>query len=146
MNPHEENSSAKPDSNSGALILSTTDLVPETMTILRDELWGDPCNNLPSEHNDILRLYCQNINGIFDQHRIDLDDVFHTMKTLGADIFTFNETQGDDTNPKLKKVVRQSENRILKKNNIFSVIHTSSSQAQVTGFTKLGGNMGWNIR
>ena len=49
------------------------------------------------------------------------------MKTLGANIFTFNETHGDDTNPKSKMVVRRSENRILKKNNSFSMIHTSSS-------------------
>ena len=111
MNPHAENPSIESDSdsNSVALLLSTTDLVPETATILRDDLWGDPCDDLPPEHNDILRLYCQNVNGIFDQHGIGLDDAFHTMRTLGADIFTFNETHGDDTNPKSKMVVRRSK-------------------------------------
>ena len=68
MNPHEENSSAASDSNSVALIVFTTNLVPETTTILPDKLWGDPCNDLLPDHNDIIRLYCQNVNGIFDQH------------------------------------------------------------------------------
>ena len=47
MNPHAENFSTESDSdsNSVALILFTTDMVPETTTILRDELWGDPCND-----------------------------------------------------------------------------------------------------
>ena len=131
MNPHTEYSSTESDFNSDsdsvALFLSTTDLVPETTTILRDDLWGDPCNDLPPEHNNILCLYCQNVNRIFDQDGIGLDDAFHTMQTLGADIFTCNKTHGDDTNPKSKMVVRLSKNRILKKNNVFSVIHTSSS-------------------
>ena len=53
-------------------------------------------------HNDILRLYCQNVNGIFDYDGIGLDDAFHIMRIFGADIFTFNKTHGDDTNPNLK--------------------------------------------
>ena len=63
------------------------------------------------------------------------------MQSLGADIFTFNETHGDDTNPQSKMVIRCSETQVLKQNNGFSAIHTSSSQAPVTGFTKPGGNM-----
>ena len=79
------------------------------MTILRDELWGDPCDNLPSDHDDILCLYCQNVNGIFDHHGIGLDNAFHTMYTLGADIFTFNKIHGNDTNPKLKMIILRSK-------------------------------------
>lgn len=68
MNPHTEHSSSKSDSDSDSVasILSTSDLLPETTTILRNKLWGDPCDDLPPKHNDILRLYCQNVNGIFD--------------------------------------------------------------------------------
>ena len=129
MNPHAENSSSESvsDSDSVNSNFTTSDLLPETTTILRDEPWGDPCNDLPPVHSDILRLYCQNVNGIFDQNGIGLDEAFQTMRTLGADIFTFNETHGDDTNPKSKMVVRRSESRVLKQNNGFSVIHTSSS-------------------
>ena len=111
MNPHAEHSSSKSDSDSDSVtsILSTSNLLPKTTTILRDDLWGDPCIDLPPQHNDILRLYCQNVNGIFDPHGIGMDDAFHTMQTLGADIFTFNETHGDDTNPQSKMVIRRSE-------------------------------------
>ena len=141
MSPHEVNSSTNSDSDSVALFFFTNSLVPETTTILCNELWGDPCVDLLTNQNDILRLYCQNVNGIFDYDGMGLDDAFHTMWTLGANIFTLNKTHDNDTHPKSKMIISCSDHQILQQNNSFSSIQTSSSQATVKGFTKLGGNM-----
>jgi hypothetical protein len=44
-----------------------------------------------------VRIYCQNVSGIFDREGIGLDSAFKEIKQAGADIFTFNETHGDET-------------------------------------------------
>jgi hypothetical protein len=64
--------------------------------------------NLPFRHvcDDIamddttqyVRLYCQNVSGIFDRDGIGLDSAFKEINQAGADIFTFNETHGDESN------------------------------------------------
>ena len=109
MSPHTANLSIKSDSDLVVLIIFNSEFVLKTTTILRNNLWGDPCYNIPADHDNILHLYCQNVNGIFDTDNIGLNDAFHTMRTLGADIFTFNKTPSNDVNPKLKMAVHRSE-------------------------------------
>jgi len=76
-------------------------------------------NNLPFGHicDDIVvdndtpyvRIYCQNVCGIFDREGIGLDATFKEIKQAGADIFTFNETHGDESSATARRVLRLSK-------------------------------------
>jgi hypothetical protein len=78
--------------------------------------------NLPFGHicddivvgNDTLyvQLYSQNIDSIFDRKGIGLDSAFREIKQAGADIFTFNETIGDESNATARWAVRLSKQRL----------------------------------
>jgi hypothetical protein len=108
-------------------------------------------DNLPFRHvcNDIavdndtpyVRLYCQNVCGIYDREGIGLDSVFKEIKQAGTDIFTFNETHGDKSNATARRVLRLSKQRMWRDNNKDCKIVHSSSNASVVNFTKPGGNM-----
>ena len=65
--------------------------------------WGDRCDEI--NNDDTLRIYCQNVNGIYDGEGLGLNEAFHYMRTLKASIFTFNETHGDDKNPEARKIL-----------------------------------------
>jgi hypothetical protein len=103
-------------------------------------------NNLPFGHvgdniaidNDTpyIRVYCQNVCGKFDRDGIRLDSAFREIKQAGADIFTFNETHGDESNALARRVTRLSKQRMWKDNNKDCKIIDSSSTAPVLNFTK----------
>lgn len=60
---------------------------------------GHICDDVAVDNDTpYIRLYCQNVNGIFDRDGIGLDMAFREVKQAGADIFTFNETHGDELN------------------------------------------------
>ena len=77
----------------------------QTIKISKEEPWGDACIDIEEDDQEVLRIYCQNVNGIFDIDGTGLDEAFHTMRSLRANIFTFNETHGDDLNPKTKNII-----------------------------------------
>ncbi len=68
--------------------------------------WGDMCVQIKDSNEDTLQVYCQNVKGIFDPDGLGLDEAFHHMRTLKANVFTFNKTHGDDTNPEVRNVLR----------------------------------------
>jgi hypothetical protein len=70
-----------------------------------------------------------------------LDTAFQEIKQAGADIFTFNETHGDESKAISRKVLRLSKQRMWRNNNEDCKIVHSSSTAPVLTFTKPGGNM-----
>ena len=72
--------------------------------IKQEAQWGDQCNEIEDNDEDTLRIYCQNVNGIYDGEGLGLEEAFHTMRTVKAGIFTFNETHGDNTNPEARKI------------------------------------------
>ena len=109
--------------------------------IAQEAQWGDRCDKIDDNDEDTLRIYCQNVNGIYDGDGIALEEAFHYMRTVKAGIFTFNETHGDDTNPEARKILRESKQRIWGDQDSFCAITTSSSDAAVAGFCKPGGNM-----
>ena len=80
------------------------------------------------------------MNGIYDKEGTALDAAFTSMHEVEADIFTFNETHGDDQNPLMRQALTKSRRRIYKGKE-YCRITTSSSDAPVTSFTKPGGNM-----
>jgi exonuclease III len=88
-----------------------------------------------------IRLYCRNVNGIFDREGIGLDSAFKEIEQAGADIFTFNETHGDESNAMARRSLRLSKQRMWRDSNKACKIVHSSSMAQVLTFTKPGGNM-----
>jgi hypothetical protein len=87
------------------------------------------------------RVYCQNVSGIYDRDGIGLDPTFKEIKQVGADIFTFNEIQGDKLNAIARRALRLSKQRMWKDNNEDCKIVHSSSIAPVLTFTKPGGNL-----
>ena len=107
--------------------------------------------NLPHGHicdevavdNDTpyVRLYCQNVNGIYDREGIGLDTAFLEMKQVGADIFTFNETHGDESNATARRALRLSKQKMWRSGSEDCKIVHSSSAAPVLTFTKPGGNL-----
>ena len=105
------------------------------------EPWGDNCIPIDDGDEETMRLYCQNVNGIYDIDGLGLNETFHHMRTTKAHIFTLNETHGDDTNPDARAVLRRSKQRLWQNQDGFCTINTSSSDAMIQGFSKPGGNM-----
>ena len=103
--------------------------------------FGHICDDLAINDTPYVRLYCQNVNGIFDREGIGLDKTFQEIKQAGADIFTFNETHGDESNATARSVLRLSKQRMWRDINEDCKIVHSSSVAPVLTFTKPGGNM-----
>ena len=104
--------------------------------------FGHVCDDIAIENDTpYVRLYCQNVNGIFDREGIGLDTAFKEIKQAGADIFTFNETHGDESNAVARRALRLSKQRMWRENNEDCKIVHSSSVSPVLTFTKPGGNM-----
>jgi hypothetical protein len=61
--------------------------------------FGHICDDIAVDNDTpYVRLYCQNVCGIYDREGIGLDSVFIKIRQAGTDIFTFNETHGDKSN------------------------------------------------
>jgi hypothetical protein len=100
-------------------------------------------DNLPFGHiyDDIVvdnntpyvRVYCQNVCGIFDREGISLDSAFEEIKQAGAEIFMFNKTHGDESNATARRVLRLSKQRnkecgetIMKNAKLYSHVKSAS--------------------
>jgi hypothetical protein len=104
--------------------------------------FGRVCDDVAIDNDTpYIRMYCQNVNGIFDREGIGLDAAFKEIKQAGADIFTFNETHGDESSAIARRVLRLSKQRMWRDNNEDCKIVHSSSVSPVITFTKPGGNM-----
>jgi hypothetical protein len=104
--------------------------------------FGHICDDIAiGNDTPYIRLYCQNVSGIFDRDGIGLDSAFKEIKQAGADIFTFNETHGDKSNAMARRALQVSKQRMRRDNNEDCRIVHSSSTAPVLTFTKPGGNM-----
>jgi hypothetical protein len=98
--------------------------------------FGHICDDIVVD-NDIpyVRVYCQNVCGIFDREGIGLDSAFKEIKQAGADIFTFNETHGDESNATARRALRLSKQRMWRDNNEdCKIVHSSSTAPVLTGF------------
>jgi hypothetical protein len=113
------------------------------MKVTKDNLpFGHICEDIVIDNDTpYVRVYCQNVCGIFDRQGIELDLAFKEIKQAGADIFTFNRTHGDESNDTARRVLRLSKQRMWRDNNEECKIVHSSSKAPVLHFTKPGGNM-----
>ncbi|OEU18182.1 hypothetical protein FRACYDRAFT_236453 [Fragilariopsis cylindrus CCMP1102] len=104
--------------------------------------FGHVCDDIAIDNDTpYVRVYCQNVSGIFDREGIGLDSAFKEIKQAGADIFTFNETHGDESNALARRALRLSKQRMWRNNNEDCKIVHSSSTAPVLSFTKPGGNL-----
>ena len=104
--------------------------------------FGHICDDTITDNDTpYVRVYCQNVNGIFDRDGIGLDSAFREVKQAGADIFTFNETHGDDSNATARRALRLSKHRMWGSDSHDCKIIHSSSTAPVLTFTKPGGNL-----
>jgi hypothetical protein len=104
--------------------------------------FGHVCDDIAvDDDTQYVRVYCQNVSEIFDREGIGLDSAFKEIKQAGADIFTFNETHGDESNATARRALRLSKQRMWKDDNEDCKIVHSSSTAPVLTFTKLGGNL-----
>jgi len=88
-------------------------VTPHRMHMNEENLpFGNICDDIAIDNDTpYVRLYCQNVNGIFDRDGIGLDLAFREIKQAGADIFTFNETHGDDSNAVARRALRLSKQR-----------------------------------
>ena len=73
-------------------------VTPSPVTPQPDQSWGDRKRNITDNDNNILRLYSQNTNGIFDS-KTSIDSSFNAIRDEGASIFCFQETHQDVLNP-----------------------------------------------
>jgi hypothetical protein len=104
--------------------------------------FGHACDDTAiDDDTPYVRVYCQNVSGIFDREGIGLDSAFKEIKQAGADIFTFNETHGDESNAAARRALKMSKQRSWKDTNEDCKIVHSSSTAPVLNFTKPGGNL-----
>jgi exonuclease III len=135
----EEQGESQPTDNMEGGTTSTK----KTMKVTKDNLpFGHICDDIEIDNNTpYVRVYCQNVCGIFDRQVIELDSAFKEIKQARADIFTFNETHGDESNATARRVLRLSKQRMWRDNNEECKIVHSSSKAPVLHFTKPGGNM-----
>ncbi|OEU19894.1 hypothetical protein FRACYDRAFT_235957 [Fragilariopsis cylindrus CCMP1102] len=120
-----------------------TSTTPKKMKITQENLpFGHICDDVAiGNDTPYVRVYCQNVCGIYDRDGIGLDSAFNEMKKAGADIFTFNETHGDESNALARRATKMSKQRMWRDNNEDCKILHSSSTAPVLSFTKPGGNM-----
>jgi hypothetical protein len=81
------------------------------------------------------------VREIYNRDGIGLDSAFKEIKQVGAGMFTFNKTHGDESNAIARRALRLSKQRIWKDNNGDCKIVHSSSIAPVLTFTKPGGNL-----
>jgi hypothetical protein len=80
--------------------------------------FGHVCDDIAvDDDTPYIRVYCQNVSGIFDRDDIGLDSAFREIKQANADIFMFNETHGDDSNAVARGAIRLSKQRMWKDNN-----------------------------
>jgi hypothetical protein len=104
--------------------------------------FGHACDDIAADNDTpYVRVYCQNVCGVFDREGIGLESAFKEIKQAGADIFTFNETHGDESNAVARRALRIAKQRMWRDNNEDCKIVHSSSTAPVINFTKPGGNM-----
>jgi hypothetical protein len=122
----------------GTTISATT-----RMKVTQDNIpFGHVCDDIAvDDDTPYIQIYCQNVSGIFDREGIGLDSAFNKIKQAGADIFTFNETHGDESKAVARRALRQSKQRMWRDNNEDCKIVHSSSKAPVLRFTKPGGNL-----
>jgi hypothetical protein len=113
------------------------------MKVTQDSIpFGHVCDDIAvDDDTPYVRIYCQNVSGIFDRDGIGLDSAFKEIKQAGADNFTFNETHGDKTKAVARRALRLSKHRMWRDNNKECKIVHSSSTAPVLRFTKPGGNL-----
>jgi hypothetical protein len=121
----------------------TIETTKKKMKVTNENLpFGHICDDTAIDNDTpYIRLYCQNVCGIFDREGIGMDSAFKEIKQAGADIFTFNETHGDESNAIARRALRLSKQRMWRDNNEDCKIIHSSSTAPVLNFTKPGGNM-----
>jgi hypothetical protein len=56
--------------------------------------FGHVCDDIAvDDDTPYIRVYCQNVSGIFDRDGIGLDSAFREIKQANADIFMFNSFQ-----------------------------------------------------
>jgi hypothetical protein len=103
--------------------------------------FGHICDDIAIVNTPYMRVYCQDLNGMFDVDGIKLDETFNEIQNASADRFTFNETHGDESNSLARRALRLSKQRMWRNLNSDCKIIHSSSTAPVLGFTKPGGNM-----
>jgi hypothetical protein len=120
-----------------------TKATKKKLTVTTENLpYGNVCDDIVIDNDTpYIRVYCQNVCGIYDREGIGLDSAFKEIKQAGADIFTFNETHGDESNAIARRALRLSKQRMWRDNNEDCKIIHSSSIAPVLNFTKPGGNM-----
>jgi hypothetical protein len=96
-----------------------TTVIKKKMTVTTENLpFGHICDDIAVDNDTpYIRLYCQNVCGIFDREGIGLDSAFREIKQAGADIFTFNETHGDESNATARRALRLSKQRMWRDNN-----------------------------
>ena len=64
--------------------------------------------------DDCIRIYSQNMNGIYDAVGMKLGRAFTSMHEVEADRFTFNETHGDNQNSLARKALKKSRRQTYK--------------------------------
>jgi hypothetical protein len=135
------------DDNDGGSTTSNTEErtkpTKKTMKVTMENLpFGHICDDIVVDNNTpYVRVYYQNVCGIYDREGIELDSAFKKIKQAGADIFMFNETHGDKSNTSATRALRLSKQRMWRNTSKDCKIVHSSSTAPVLNFTKPGGNM-----
>ena len=83
--PTQHESDNKSSTTSRDKILPPTNIVDNIL------LLSKPFINMDNNNPNVLQIYCQNFNGIFDLEGIKLHKALHTMHSTGDSIFIFNE-------------------------------------------------------
>ena len=87
---------------------TTTITTKKKMKVTSENLpFGHACDDIAADNDTpYVRVYCQNVCGVFDREGIGLESAFKEIKQAGADIFTFNETHGDESNAVARRAIR----------------------------------------
>jgi len=106
------------------------------MQVTKENLpFGHICDDVAIDNDTLyVRVYCQNVCGIYDREGAGLDSAFKEIKQAGADIFTFNETHGDESNATARRALRLSKQRMWRDSNKDCKIVHSSLTAPVANF------------
>jgi hypothetical protein len=144
METNNNNNNRKETTPNGKLAenIQPVKSIPRKKMTIDNIPFGNVCDDIVIDNDTpYVRMYCQNVNGIFDREGIGLDAVFNEIKQAGADIFTFNKTHGDESNANARRALRLSKQRMWRENSQDCKIVQSSSVLPVLTFSKPGGNM-----
>jgi hypothetical protein len=104
----------------------------------RNQPSGDDLDDYPAPQDDFIRIYFQNVNGLWTSaNGLDVLDFFCQMKDAGATIFGINKINQDTCHPYFRQLLHKDQRRVWDN----SKLQYSNSKIDISKLRKPGGTL-----